>query len=169
MRHKRWMAKGGVTNQLLGGWRISAIQTYVSGFPISVTRNAPLPIFNGVNRPYITSYDWKSTWSGNFDPAMNRYLNVAAFPTQPNSILGNATRFNPLVRGFPGRSENISLGKSFALTERFRLDFRAEAFNLFNRIVFSNPNTSLNSSSFGLVTGQANSGRQMQMALKLYW
>jgi hypothetical protein len=83
--------------------------------------------------------------------------------------LGNATRFNPLVRGFPNLNENISLGKSFALTERFRLDFRAEAFNLLNRVVFSNPNTNLNSSSFGLVTGQSNTARQMQMALKLYW
>jgi hypothetical protein len=166
---RRWLAKGGVTNQVFGGWRISAIQTYVSGFPIGVTRNAPLPIFNGVNRPYITTYDWKSTWSGNFDPAADHYLNSAAFPAQPNYLLGNATRFNPSVRGFPGLNENLSLGKSFAITERFRLDFRAEAFNLFNRVVFSNPNTNLNSTSFGLVTGQSNSPRQMQMALKLYW
>jgi len=36
-------------------------------------------------------------------------------------------------------------------------------------VVFSNPNTNLSSSSFGLVTGQANSGRQMQLALKLYF
>ena len=73
------------------------------------------------------------------------------------------------MRGFPSLNENVSLGKSFGLTERLRLDFRAEAFNLLNRVVFSNPNTNLNSSSFGLVTGQANAPRQMQFALKLYW
>ena len=166
---RRWLTHGKVTDELLGGWRLSAIQVYASGYPIGVTRNAPLPIFNGVNRPYITSYNWMSTWSGNFDPAKDTYLSAAAFPAQPNYLLGNATRFNPLVRGFPNLNENISLGKSFAFTERFRLDFRAEAFNLFNRVVFSNPNTNLSSSSFGLVTGQANSGRQMQLALKLYW
>ena len=166
---RRWLAKGGITNEVLGGWRLSAIQVYASGYPIGVTRNAPLPIFNGVNRPYITTYNWESTWSGSFDPAIDHYLNAAAFPAQPNYLLGNATRFNPLVRGFPNLNENISLGKSFAITERFRLDFRAEAFNLLNRVVFSNPQTNLNSSSFGLVTGQSNSGRQMQLALKLYW
>jgi Carboxypeptidase regulatory-like domain len=166
---RRWLTRGGVTDQILGGWRVSAIQVYASGFPIGVTRNAPLPIFNGVNRPYITSYNWESTWSGSFDPAKDTYLNAAAFPAQPNYLLGNATRFNPIVRGFPGLNENVSLGKSFRITERFRMDFRAEGFNLLNRVVFSNPNTNLNSSSFGLVTGQSNSGRQMQLALKLYW
>ncbi len=167
---RRWLANSNrFTDAVLGGWRISAIQVYASGYPIGVTRNAPLAIFNGVNRPYITSYNWESTWSGNFDPAKDTYLNAAAFPAQPSTLLGNATRFNPIVRGFPNLNENISLGKSFNLTERFRLDFRAEAFNLFNRVVFSNPNTNLNSASFGLVTGQSNSARQMQLALNLYF
>lgn len=158
-----------LTDLALGGWRVSAIQVYATGYPIGVTRSAPLPIFNGVNRPYITNYNWESTWSGRFDPAKNTYLNAADFPAQPAGVLGNATRFNPLVRGFPNLSENLSLGKAFHITERFRLDFRAEAFNLLNRVVFSNPNTNLNSSSFGLVTGQSNSARQMQLALKLYF
>ena len=165
---KRWLT-GGIANQVLGGWRVSAIETYNSGFPIGVTRNAPLPIFNGSNRPYITTYDWKTQYSGDFDPGKTTYLNAAAFPVQPNYLLGNATRLNPLVRGFAGRNENVSLGKSFAFTERFRLDFRAEAFNLFNRVVFSNPNTNLNSTSFGLVNGQSNQPRQMQFALKFYF
>ncbi len=105
-----------------------------------------------------------------FDPAIDHYLSCRRFP-RPAELhsRGNATRFNPLVRGFAPLNENISLGKAFAITERFRLDFRVEAFNLLNRVVFSNPTTNLNSSSFGLVTGQSNSGRQMQMALKLYW
>ncbi len=165
---RRWLTHG-IANQVLGGWRASAIQIYSSGFPISVTRNAPLPIFNGSNRPYITTYNWQSTWSGSFDPNKDTYLNAAAFPAQPNYLLGNATRYNPLVRGFPGLNENVSLAKSFNLTEKIRLDFRAEAFNLLNRVVFSNPNTNLNSTSFGLVTGQSNTPRQMQFALKLYF
>jgi hypothetical protein len=97
------------------------------------------------------------------------YLSPAAFPAQPTYLLGNATRYNPKVRGFPNLNENVSLGKSFHIRERFRLDFRAEAFNLLNRTVFSNPNTNLNSTTFGVVSAQANSPRQMQFALKLYW
>jgi hypothetical protein len=165
---KRWLTHG-IANQTLGGWRLSAVQVYASGFPLGVTRNAPLPISNGQNRAYITTYDWKSSYSGRFDPNVDTYLNAAAFPVQPVGVLGNATRYNPIVRGFPGLNENVSLGKSFHFVERMRLDFRAEAFNIFNRTVFSSPNTNLNSNSFGLVTGQSNSARQMQLALKLYW
>jgi len=53
--------------------------------------------------------------------------------------------------------------------ERFKLDFRGEAFNLLNRTIFGNPNANLNSNAFGQVTSQSNSPRQMQLALKLYW
>jgi hypothetical protein len=165
---RRWLNKG-IGNQVLGGWRLSAVQVYSSGFPIGVTRNAPLPIFNGSNRPVITTYDWRAPVNGGFDPAKNLYLDPAAFPAQPRDVLGNATRFNPNVRAFPGLNENVSLGKSFDITEAFRIDFRAEAFNVFNRTVFSSPNSNLNSTSFGVISGQSNAPRQMQFGLKLYW
>jgi hypothetical protein len=167
---RRWLGQG-FAGRLLGGWRISAIQVYASGTPIRVTRNAPLSIFNGTNRPYITTYDgWRAADGPNgFDPNTGLYLNPAAFPAQPLGLLGNATRYNPKLRTFPTLNENVSLGKSFQLTERFRLDFRAEAFNIFNRTVFGSPNTSLGGNTFGIVSSQANQPRQMQGALKLYW
>jgi hypothetical protein len=55
------------------------------------------------------------------------------------------------------------------MSERFHLDFRAEAFNLLNRTIFGSPSTNLNSNSFGVITSQSNSPRQIQLALKLYW
>jgi len=135
-----------------------------------VTRNNPLPLFNGADRAIVSTYDnWIVPVDGKFDPAKNLYLNQSVFPTQLTYVLGNETRFNPKARGFGGLNENVSLAKSFRLTEKFRLDFRAEAFNMFNRVVFSNPQSSLDSNSFGRVTGQANAARQAQGALKLYW
>ena len=50
-----------------------------------------------------------------------------------------------------------------------KLDFRAEAFNLLNRVVFGTGSTSLNSLTIGQVTNQVNDPRTMQVALKLYW
>jgi hypothetical protein len=84
-------------------------------------------------------------------------------------VFGNSTRFNPLLRTFPGFNEDVSLGKAFHLTESKHLDFRLEAFNLLNRTVFGSPDSNLNSKTFGVVNSQANLPRQMQMALKLYW
>jgi hypothetical protein len=150
---------------------VAAIQTYSSGTPIAVTRNNPLPIFNGQDRPTITSYDnWRpATVGGSFDPAVDKYLDKSVFPTQLSYVFGNETRFNPKLRTFSNLNENISLAKTFRIGERFRLDLRGEAFNLFNRVVFGSPSASLDSNTFGVITSQANTPRQMQVALKLYW
>jgi len=165
----RWM-KSRFADLIAGGWRLGLVQVYTSGFPLAVTRNNPLPLFNGADRAIVSTYDnWIVPVDGKFDPAKNLYLNQSVFPTQLTYVLGNETRFNPKARGFGGLNENVSLAKSFRLTEKFRLDFRAEAFNMFNRVVFSNPQSSLDSNSFGRVTGQANAARQAQGALKLYW
>ena len=60
-----WLNSGGVASHVFGGWRIAAVQSYSSGLPIRVTTSAaPLPIFNGTNRPNVTGEDWLGqTWA----------------------------------------------------------------------------------------------------------
>jgi hypothetical protein len=62
---------------------------------------------------------------------------------------------------------DLSLFKDFQVVERLKLQFRAEALNAFNTPRFSGPNTSVTSSTFGVITSQANSPRQVQLGLKL--
>lgn len=166
---RRWL-RSGIGSHLFGGWRVGAIQAYMSGTPVAVTRNNPLPIFNSQTRPTITGYDnWRAPISGDkFDPERDRFLDPSAFPPQPVAF-GNSTRYNPKVRAFPSFNENISIAKSFRLGEEKRLDFRWEVFNLFNRTVFGTGNTNLNSNAFGVVSDQVNAPRQMQVGLKIYW
>ena len=167
---QRWLTHG-FLNQVAGGWRVSAIQTYNSGTPLALTRNNPLPIFNEISRPVVNSYtNWRAPLVGDhFDPAVDRfYQSKSFFPVQPNDF-GNATRYNPKLRSFWGQNENISLAKTFHITERFRLDFRAEAFNLLNRVIFGTGSNNLDSNTLGQVTSAANTPRQMQMGLKFYW
>ncbi|MEO8373458.1 MAG: carboxypeptidase regulatory-like domain-containing protein, partial [Candidatus Solibacter sp.] len=169
-RGQRWLTGGGISNAIVGGWRVSAIQIYNSGYPVGVTANGTLPIFNGTNRPMVTTYDWRAPVSGSdFDPAKDKFLDASVFPVQPVGILGNAPRRNTKVRLFPNLNENVSVAKTFKATERLRVDFRAEAFNVFNRVVFGGPQASLNSATFGVISSQANTPRQMQGGLKLYW
>jgi hypothetical protein len=165
---KRWLTSGAASH-ILGGWRIAAVQSYVSGLPIGVTTSAPLPIFNGTNRPNLTGADWRAPLAGDeFDPLVDRFLNRAAF-VQPVGELGNAPRINGDVRRFWNLSENISVAKTISVADGLRLDVRMEAFNVFNRVVWGAPNTDFNSANFGQITTQGNSPRQMQLGLKLYW
>jgi hypothetical protein len=170
-RGRRFLgSSGGFVNAVLGGWRVAGIETYASGFPIHLSRNNILPIFNGETRPVINTYDnWRAPIKGDkFDPAVDRFLNLATFPTQPIDF-GNATRYNPKTRTFPIFNENISMAKTFALQEKLQLNLRWEAFNLFNRALFGIGPTNLNSATFGVVTSQMNDPRRMQVGLKLYW
>jgi hypothetical protein len=64
---------------------------------------------------------------------------------------------------------NLSLLKTFALTEKLKLQFRAEAFNLANSPMFGMPNQSFGSAAFGTITSTQNTPRQLQLALRLFF
>jgi len=59
--------------------------------------------------------------------------------------------------------------KYFPIHERLKLQFRMEAFNAMNHVVFGLPNTSVGSTAFGTIANQANSPRILQAALKILW
>ena len=87
---------------------------------------------------------------------------------QPTDSLGNALRNNGDVRRPWNLNENISVAKTFK-GRGVSFDVRVEAFNLFNRVVWGAPNTNFSSNAFGQISSQANTPRQMQIGLKLYW
>ncbi|HYI95616.1 MAG TPA: carboxypeptidase regulatory-like domain-containing protein [Bryobacteraceae bacterium] len=173
---RAFMNGGGPLNWVLGGWRMSGIATYSSGQPAAISTSNGLPLFAGGNRPIVTTYDgWRPEWKGDsFDPGVDRTIQPASFfPAQPANTFGNMTRFNPKYRSFANLNENISLAKSFQVQEQVRLDFRAEFFNAFNRTRFGLGSLGLQSQTFGVLSqtagDQANSPRQIQLALKLYF
>ena len=174
-RGKRYLSSRGVASAVFGGWRVAGIQTYASGTPLSVGTTVSFPIFNGTNRATVPTYDgWRAPVKGSkFDPSADTFLQPASFfGPQPTTGFGNETRYNPKLRYWPGFNENFSLARTIPLKgEAKRLDFRWEAFNLFNRTQFgplSNA-TVLQNPNFGLWRTQANTQRRMQVSLKLYW
>jgi hypothetical protein len=89
-----------------------------------------------------------------------------------NIGFGNSTRFNPKIRQFPGYNENLSVARSFPIKEQIRIEFRAEAFNVFNRVRFGTGSTTLQDQNFGHLTSSSdllNSPRTLQLALKMYF
>jgi hypothetical protein len=186
---KPYLAKG-PASLILGNWRASTGLGYASGQPLSLTSSYVLPLYgttNGRSTPYITSFNgWQPQWNGAFDPTVDSFLvpycsNAAAtcsgpFPNQglntPLNGFGNAPRYTAAVRQFWAKSENVSLAKSFQIKEQWRIEFRAEAFNPFNRVRFGTGDSNLQDQNFGRLTSSSdllNTPRQLQFAMKMYF
>jgi hypothetical protein len=161
-----------LTKAVLGGWELAAIVTAESGAPINVTlsgASASSIIGNSGDRPNLTgSISYPKTaaqwFTGNFSgPAC----------ASGSDCYGN-TGFDAVTG--PGRQNwDLSLLKNFAFSERFRMEFRVEAFNVWNHPQFEansdvggiangfNPSSPGN---FGAIT-QAYDPRELQLGLKL--
>jgi hypothetical protein len=83
-------------------------------------------------------------------------INPGAFSVPADGTFGNAGR--NLVRGPSLWQADVGLDKRFPIRERVSLDFRAEAFNLFNRAQFGNPASDFSTASFGRITTTVNNG-----------
>jgi outer membrane receptor protein involved in Fe transport len=62
---------------------------------------------------------------------------------------------------------DATLSKKFNLRESLRLEFRLEAYNALNKIVWTNPTTTITSSDFGRSINPANTGRRLQYMFRL--
>jgi Carboxypeptidase regulatory-like domain len=181
----------GPASWILGNWGINGVLTYASGLPVGITSSYLLPLYGsskGRSIPYVTSYNgWQPNWPGGFNPTVDSFLSPycgvtptcnGVFPTQglvagsQDFGFGNSTRYNPKVRQFPNLNENLSLARSFPIREQMRFEFRAEAFNIFNRVRFGTGDVNLQDANFGKLTSSAdllNTPRQLQLALKFYF
>lgn len=180
-KNRRYLTSG-PASWVLGNWRITSVNLYSSGTPVAVTSSYGLALSNGRTPPYVTSYEgWQpAQWAnGSFDPAVDRFFSpygAGPFPLQGTGTsldaFGNATRYNPKLRQFPNFTENMSVTRLFPIHESVQLEFRAEAFNVFNRVRFGTGSTQLQDSNFGRLTSSGdllNTPRQLQLALKLYF
>jgi hypothetical protein len=159
-----------VVNAILGDWQVNGILSLHGGFPMTISAGdasgtnsrgsranclAPAQIYGEQNSP-LGGYQW-------FNPADFGPENPGTFGT-----CGVAT-----VRGPGLHTLDASLAKFFNVTERFKLEFRAEAVNLTNTPILNVPNTGLGS-TLGLLQGaMGGSGigfdRQIQFALKIHY
>jgi hypothetical protein len=160
----------------VGGWQVNTIVSLQTGLPFTVT--APDESSTGSNHasrgncignPYVGATNNPSLLFGANAPGF--FLNPAAFALPAFGTFGTCA---PRAFHGPGLEDvDLSLFKSFAFTERWKLEFRSEFFNAFNHANFPNPNSSISPSSlasFGKITGDTiTDPREIQFALKLYF
>jgi hypothetical protein len=170
---KALLSNRGVAAAILGGWRISGIQSYASGTPMALTSPISFPIGEYTNQAQITTYNgWGGNYSGRFDPNTELYLQPQSFfPTQDYSSFGNATRYNPKMRYWPSFNENENVARTFNMKEKMHLELRFEGFNVLNRTAFGplGGATSIGNANFGKWQAQANTQRRMQLVARLTW
>jgi len=148
----------------LGGWQVNGIVTIQSGTPLQIGATNTIGLFTKAAR--ANSAGRSGARSGDVRRRMNGYFDPTAYSQPAPFTFGNLGTRLPDVFSHYANNLDFSLFKQFSLTERMNLQFRAEAFNAFNRVQFGGINTTVTSGSFGVVTSQANSPRQMQFGLK---
>jgi Carboxypeptidase regulatory-like domain len=136
---------------LLGGWNFSEITTFQSGQTLSLV--APGNVTTAVNS---TSTNRPNVVPGVSDqlanPTLAEWFNTAAFSLPAPFTFGDASRTIPNVMGPRLINTDIALYKDFIVKEKFKIDIRGEAFNLFNRPDFGNPNLTVGTPTFGTIT-----------------
>jgi hypothetical protein len=155
----------GIASRVAGGWQITGIQQYQKGRPFAITATNTLPIFNGVLRPNALVDVPRDLDHPN--PLTNPWYNRAAFAIPDNYAYGNSSRYYTDLRQQGMMNESFGLIRRFRIREKATLMFRAEFFNVFNRVQFGAPNGNVTSTSFGRVSTQANAPRQGQVALRI--
>lgn len=166
-RGRNFMNHGGVESAILGDWSVSGITTFQSGFPFSVLgqdysstaakfTSFPDRVCNGAGPPTVSEWFNTSCFTEN---ALKSALQ-AGTPTFGNS--GRNILYGPGLNTW-----DFVLFRNLPITERANLEFRAEAYNLFNHANFNHPNASLASpSTFGTITG-AGAPREIQFAARI--
>lgn len=155
---------------LLAGWQLNAIANFASGTPFTVYDSANVSVQGSA--PEITGF-YSSRPDAIADPnagahTPNQWMSRSAFrrlnPATQAGQFGSAGRGT--VRGPGIANVDLSLIKTLPLTERARLQFRAECFNIANHANFGLPENDISSPNFGRVL-TAGSPRLLQLALKI--
>jgi len=166
----------GAKKLVLAGWQANTVLIWNSGSPFSITDNFTgfaNSVFNGIGGgPTRPNQVAPATLS---NPSINEWFNTGAFVIPTLGTIGNTPRNS--LHGPSFRHFDLSIFKDFSVTERVKLQFRAEAFNLTNTpsyFVANNQNdapttNAVQGAGFGkiVITNPNYTPRALQLALKL--
>jgi hypothetical protein len=143
---------------ILGGWQLSAINSFVSGAPLSI--NVPgATLGNG--------WGTRANLVGDPDvenPSAAQWFNTAAFAAPPALEYGNSPI--GVVEGPATHILDLGLMKRFRITGNTHIQVRAEAYNTLNKVNLNNPGTTLGTANFGRILS-AGGARTMQFGVKV--
>ena len=151
-----------IVRHALGGWRIGVLETLMSGAPFTVitTANTTNAFPAGALRPNLIG-----------DPVLpreertlNRWFNTAAFANPQLFAFGNSPR--SVLRGPASLTTDLTLEKSIPVRGRVKVELRAEAYNLLNRVNYNLPGLAFGAADFGVISS-ARPARTVQVGARL--
>ena len=171
----------GFTNAVLGGWRVNGITILKSGLPLALvaasnglsefgggTQGFGISPGQGIIRPNVNpGVSRIEKGAPHSNARANEWFNTAAFSQPGEFSFGNEQRVDSAIKSEGEDNFDTSFMKSFDITERVKLRFIGEIFDIFNHAQFAEPNLSLASPGFGQVTHQLNLPRTAQLALRV--
>jgi hypothetical protein len=152
-------------------WQISPIVSFFTGNPIQITDGKDISLSGqGLDRPNVVLPD--QVYAS--PKSVGSYLNPAAFICAGSNAactvfsgqfgnLGRNSVYGPGQRNF-----DIAVSRRFQFTERWKMEFRSDFFNVLNHANWNNPTSSVTSGTFGQIVSFG-SPRLIQMAIKLYF
>ena len=160
---KKYLTGGGPLTYLIGDWQFNSIMTFRTGPPFTLGTNQCVGTFGTCQPDVISGKDPKSAPSGGRRP--EEWFDTSAVTAPAPGTPGN---LGIQSQNRPGqRNVDVSLFKAIPLTERFKMQFRAEAFNVANTPQWGQPDTTQGNSTFGRITStQPNTQRHVQFALR---
>jgi hypothetical protein len=164
----KWNVSNGILRTLVNGWEVSGVWTDQSGPPFTVNggqgnNNSEFNEYQDradvvPGQPFNIRKGGKSHW-------LNNYFNQAAFTNNAPGTPGDSEKF--FIQEPPTAEADLAAVKNFSIMEKYKLQFRWEAFNAFNHPSFGQPDSNPGDSNFGQITGIGNvPPRVMQGALK---
>ncbi len=161
--------KVGLAAKVLGGWAVAGIFRVEAGRPVNIVMANDLGpfLFNGQKRPDILSSRVRIDHGGRFNVTRDSFYDRSAFGDPGPLQFGNASRTMDFVRGFHNVAEDFSLFKDTWINEKFKLRFETQFGNIFNRVVFCDPNRNWSAATFGQTFAQCNTPRSIQFGLRL--
>lgn len=148
----------GAVDAVLGGWNVTSIVTLTSGSVFTVTTLGNPANSGQSNRPNLV---------GNpdaIDSTIEQYFNTAAFERNAPFTFGNVGRNTLTGPSFKG--VDLAIMKNWVIKEAANVQFRLEAFNLFNYPIFNNPASELGTANFGRISSAGNA-RKLQGGIKI--
>jgi len=156
---------------VIGGWGLQGLTTLMKGFPVGISENTDRigSTNNGGSRPDQVA-GCSRVIGGSATKKLTGWYNTACFTDSAPFVWGNENRLDTKIEAPGVANWDMSIVKKFPITAdgRFNLQFRAEFFNLFNRVQFGYPNGTFDAPSGAATIGSTyNLPRTVQFALRI--